>query len=100
MFHEPLVATLDVPVFLSELEALPSGLEAGTESSRKPGVLGCSFGRLTAGTLPKGSSGQAGQAGQASLRRTVQVRLGTNPAAPRDGCPGLRPSSRSRDSES
>ncbi|MEE9120523.1 MAG: hypothetical protein V3U56_04470 [Syntrophobacteria bacterium] len=57
-----------------------------------PGVLGCQ-----------------------SLRRTVQVRLGTNPAVPRDGCqvarpPRLseqardggqaRPSSRSRDSNS
>ncbi|MEE8316205.1 MAG: hypothetical protein V3W07_01780 [Syntrophobacteria bacterium] len=42
-----------------------------------PGVLGC---RL--------------------LRRTVQVRLGTNPAGPRDGCPVARPSSRSRDSNS
>ena len=36
----------------------PDGMEAGTESSRKPGVLG----RLT-------------------LRRTVQVRFGANPAA-------------------
>ncbi|MGB6375911.1 MAG: hypothetical protein WBG24_04220 [Syntrophobacteria bacterium] len=27
------------------------------------------------------------------LRRTVQVRLGTNPAVPRDGCPVARPSS-------
>jgi hypothetical protein len=25
------------------------------------------------------------------LRRTVQVRLGTNPAVPRDGCPVARP---------
>jgi len=39
-----------------------------------PGVLGC---RL--------------------LRRTVQVRLGTNPAVPRDGYPVARPSSVSRD---
>ena len=45
-------------------EALPSGLEAGTEPSRKPAVLGC---------WP--------------LRRTVQVHLGTNPAVPRDDCP-------------
>ncbi|MDH3559184.1 MAG: hypothetical protein OES18_25365 [Deltaproteobacteria bacterium] len=36
----------------------------GTESSRKPGVLGCRI-----------------------LRRTVQVRLGSNPAVPRDDCP-------------
>ncbi|MGB5923174.1 MAG: hypothetical protein WBH36_13170 [Syntrophobacteria bacterium] len=27
------------------------------------------------------------------LRRTVQVRLGTNPAVPRDGCPVALPSS-------
>ncbi|MDH3801610.1 MAG: hypothetical protein OEU80_05940 [Deltaproteobacteria bacterium] len=40
-----------------------------------PGVLGCPL-----------------------LRRTVQVRLGTNPAVPRDGCPVARPSSWSRDS--
>ncbi|MDH3558143.1 MAG: hypothetical protein OES18_20070 [Deltaproteobacteria bacterium] len=42
-----------------------------------PGVLGC---RL--------------------LRRTVQVRLGVNPAVPRDGCQVARPSSRSHDSNS
>ncbi|MEE8315153.1 MAG: hypothetical protein V3R70_01230 [Syntrophobacteria bacterium] len=35
-----------------------------------------------------------------SLRRTVQVRLETNPAVPRDGCQVARPSSRSRDSNS
>ncbi len=35
-----------------------------------------------------------------SLRRTVQVRLETNPAVPRDGCQVARPSSRSRDSDS
>ncbi|MGB7065662.1 MAG: hypothetical protein WBF55_11005 [Syntrophobacteria bacterium] len=34
------------------------------------------------------------------LRRTVQVRLGTNPAVPRDGCQVARPSSWSRDSNS
>ncbi|MEE9527612.1 MAG: hypothetical protein V3W07_08090 [Syntrophobacteria bacterium] len=34
------------------------------------------------------------------LQRTVQVRLGTNPAVPRDGCPVGRPSSWSRDSNS
>ncbi|MGB5921431.1 MAG: hypothetical protein WBG24_12255 [Syntrophobacteria bacterium] len=34
------------------------------------------------------------------LRRTVEVRLGTNPAVPWDGCPVARPSSRSRDSNS
>ena len=27
------------------------------------------------------------------LRRTIQVRLGTNPAVPRDGCPMARPPS-------
>ena len=37
-----------------------------------PGVLGCCFDRLT-------------------LRRTVQVRLGSNPAVPRDGCQGWHP---------
>ncbi|MDH3558230.1 MAG: hypothetical protein OES18_20505 [Deltaproteobacteria bacterium] len=42
-----------------------------------PGVLGC---RL--------------------LRRTVVVRLGTNPAVPRDGCPVARPSSQSLDGNS
>ena len=35
-----------------------------------------------------------------TLRRTVQVRLGSNPAVSRDGCPVARPSSRSRDSNS
>ncbi|MDH3802345.1 MAG: hypothetical protein OEU80_09700 [Deltaproteobacteria bacterium] len=35
-----------------------------------------------------------------SLRRTAQVRLGTNPAVPRDGCQVAHPSSRSRDSNS
>ncbi len=34
------------------------------------------------------------------LRRTVQVRLGTNPAVARDGCQVARPSSWSRDSNS
>ncbi|MEE9528390.1 MAG: hypothetical protein V3W07_12050 [Syntrophobacteria bacterium] len=34
------------------------------------------------------------------LRRTVQVRLGSNPAVPRDGCPVARPSAWSRDSNS
>ena len=34
------------------------------------------------------------------LRRTVQVRLGTNPAVPRDDCQVVRASSRSRDSNS
>ena len=31
-----------------------------------------------------------------TLPRTVQVRLGSNPALPRDGCPVARPSSRFR----
>jgi hypothetical protein len=35
-----------------------------------------------------------------SLRRTIQVRLGTNPAVARDGYQVARPSSRSRDSNS
>ena len=47
-------------------------LAATTDMAVLPGVLGCSFGfaqdRLTLG-------------------RTFQVRLGTNPAVPRDGCP-------------
>ncbi|MDH3930370.1 MAG: hypothetical protein OEV22_20770 [Deltaproteobacteria bacterium] len=34
------------------------------------------------------------------LRRTVQVRLRTNPAVPRDGCPVARPSSWSRHTNS
>ncbi|MCG6945508.1 MAG: hypothetical protein LJE87_09195 [Deltaproteobacteria bacterium] len=42
-----------------------------------PGVLGCWY-----------------------LRRTVQVRLGTNPAVPRDGCQVAHLSSWSRDSNS
>jgi hypothetical protein len=41
-----------------------------------PGVLGCSFG-LAQDKL--------------TLRRTVQVRLGTNPAVPRDGWKVARP---------
>jgi len=41
-----------------------------------PGVLGCSFG-LAQDKL--------------TLGRTVQVRLGTNPAVPRDGCQVARP---------
>ncbi|MEJ2429191.1 MAG: hypothetical protein P8075_09760 [Deltaproteobacteria bacterium] len=35
-----------------------------------------------------------------TLRRTVQVRLGTNPAAARDGCQVARPSPWSRDGNS
>jgi hypothetical protein len=35
-----------------------------------------------------------------TLRRTVQVRLGSNPAVPRDGCPVAHPSSWSRDANS
>ena len=53
MFHEWPTATVDMAVL--------------------PGVLGCSFDRLT-------------------LRRTVQVRLGSNPAVPRDGCQVAPPS--------
>ena len=52
-------------------------LAATTDMVVLPGVLGCR-----------------------PLRRTVQVRLETNPAVPRDGCPVARPSSRSRDSNS
>ena len=32
-----------------------------------------------------------GVLGRWPLRRTIQVRLGTNPAVPRDGCPVARP---------
>ncbi|MGB5923247.1 MAG: hypothetical protein WBH36_13535, partial [Syntrophobacteria bacterium] len=53
------------------------GVTATTDMDVLPGVLGCR-----------------------PLQRTVQVRLGTNPAVPRDGCPVARPSSRSRDSNS
>ena len=35
-----------------------------------------------------------------TLRRTVQVRLGSNPAVPRDGCPVAKPSLRSGDCNS
>jgi hypothetical protein len=52
-------------------------LAATTDMAALPGVLGCW-----------------------TLRRTVQVRLGTNPAVPRDGCPVAHPSSWSRDSNS
>ncbi|MGB6278941.1 MAG: hypothetical protein WBF55_05645 [Syntrophobacteria bacterium] len=41
-----------------------------------------------------------GVLGCRTLRRIVQVRLGTNPAVPRYGCQVARPSSRSRDSNS
>ncbi|MEE8621333.1 MAG: hypothetical protein V3T37_04710 [Syntrophobacteria bacterium] len=41
-----------------------------------------------------------GVLGCRTLRRTVQVRLGTNPAVPRDGCPVAHPPSWSRDSNS
>ncbi|MEJ2235718.1 MAG: hypothetical protein P8X67_17540 [Syntrophobacterales bacterium] len=34
--------------------------------------------------------------GRLPLRRTVQVRLRSNPAVPRDGCPVAHPSPRSR----
>ncbi|MCG6944524.1 MAG: hypothetical protein LJE87_04170 [Deltaproteobacteria bacterium] len=39
-----------------------------------------------------------GVLGYRPLRRTMQVRLGTNPAEPRDGCQVARPTSWSRDS--
>ncbi len=55
------------------------GVTATADMAVLPGVLGCSFGfaqdRLT-------------------LRRTGQVRLGTNPAVPRDGCPARGASAR------
>ena len=41
-----------------------------------------------------------GVLGCRTLRRTVQVRLGSNPAVPRDGCPVAKPSLRSRDCNS
>jgi len=46
------------------------GVTATTDMAVLPGVLGCRF-----------------------LRRTVQVRLGANPAVPREGCLVARPSS-------
>ncbi|MGB6377680.1 MAG: hypothetical protein WBG24_13250 [Syntrophobacteria bacterium] len=52
-------------------------LAATTDMAILPGVLGCR-----------------------PLRRNVQVRLGTNPAVPRDGCQVAQPSSWSRDSSS
>jgi hypothetical protein len=42
------------------------------EYRRPSGGLGCSFGYFQ---------------GKLALRRTVQVRLGSNPAVPWDGCP-------------
>jgi hypothetical protein len=50
---------------------------ATTDMVVLPGVLGCRY-----------------------LRRTIQVRLETNPAVPRDGCQVARPSSRPRDGNS
>ncbi|MEE8621451.1 MAG: hypothetical protein V3T37_05315 [Syntrophobacteria bacterium] len=41
-----------------------------------------------------------GVLGCRTRRRTVQVRLGSNPAVPRDGCLVARPSAWSRDSNS
>ncbi len=38
-----------------------------------------------------------GVLGRRTLRRTAQVRLGSNPAVPRDGFPVAHPSPRSRD---
>jgi hypothetical protein len=58
-------------------------LAATVDMAVLPGLLGCSFGYAQE---------------KLTLRRTVQVRLGSNPAVPRDGSPGARPSSRSRDS--
>jgi hypothetical protein len=51
------------------------GATATTDMAVLPGVLGCR-----------------------PLRRTAQVRLGTNPTVPRDGCQVAHPSSWSRDS--
>ena len=57
------------PSFSPSCRLYPPGrIPYGTESSRKPCVLGC---------RPR--------------RRTIQVRFGTNPAVPRDGCPVARP---------
>jgi len=53
---------------------LHESLAATLDLAVLPGVLGCRF-----------------------LRRTIQVRLGTNPAVPRDGYPVARPSPWSRD---
>ena len=51
-------------------------LAATTDMAILPGVLGCSF-DYAQDRLP--------------LRRTAQVRLGTNPAVPRDELPGGTP---------
>ncbi|MEJ2429086.1 MAG: hypothetical protein P8075_09230 [Deltaproteobacteria bacterium] len=53
------------------------GMTATTDMVVLPAVLGCR-----------------------PLRRTIQVRFGTNPAAARDGCQVAHPSSWSRDSNS
>ncbi len=53
------------------------GVTAAADMSVLPSVLGCR-----------------------TLRRTVQVRLGTNPAVPRDGCPVAHSYPRSRDGHS
>ncbi|MEJ2428624.1 MAG: hypothetical protein P8075_06860 [Deltaproteobacteria bacterium] len=53
------------------------GVTATTDMAVLPGVLRCR-----------------------PLRRTIQVRLRTNPAVPRGGCQVAQPSSRSRDSNS
>jgi hypothetical protein len=61
------------------------GVTATMNMAVLPGVLGCSFDYAQ---------------DRLSLRRTVQVRLGTNPAVPWDGCQVARSSSWSRDSNS
>ena len=53
------------------------GVTATVDMTVLPGVLGC-----------------------CTVRRTVQVRFGSNPAVARDGYPVELPSSRSRDSNS
>ena len=61
---------LDNPHFSFIARTFHESLAATLNMDVLPGVLGCR-----------------------PLRRTVQVRLGTNPAVPRDGCQVARPSS-------
>ncbi len=66
-----------IPSFETLARMFHEWLTATTDMAVLPGVLGCR-----------------------TLRRTVQVRLGSNLAVPRDGCPVANPSSWSRHSNS
>jgi len=74
-----------IPSFESVARMFHEWLTAITDMAVLPGVLGCSFDRLRTSS---------------PLRRTVQVRLGSNPGVPRDGFPAAHPSSCSRHSDS